>query len=118
METRAEQQTASDLSYYTGGDKNASRSQAIDDLASKYFNDGVGGSFTDRRKMAEDHFNTLDQAKLEGVNSQGNRTGPGSSGGSGAGQAKPKDPQADILGEIRKLVDTICNERLPIQVLA
>jgi hypothetical protein len=107
METRASEQTASDLSYYTGGDSRASRSQAIDDLFRKYQSDGVEGTSAELRKKAEADFNALQDSKLGGVDSQGNRTGPGSSGGSGGGQAKPKDPTSTISETVKAILDHI-----------
>jgi hypothetical protein len=101
---RAGQQTASDLSYYTGGDANASNQQAIDDLFRKYQND-IGGNPADLRKKAEDDFNALMNAKLQGVDANGNATGPGSSGGASG----PKNAGAgqDPLGQILTAVNAI-----------
>ena len=103
MEIRADQHTASDLSYYTGGDANASKSQAIDDLFRKYQND-IGGNPADLRKQAEDDFNAL--AKLQGVDANGNATGPGSSGGS-SGSVKPADPFSGISTDVKEILNFI-----------
>ena len=92
MEIRADQHTASDLSYYTGGDANASKSQAIDDLFRKYQND-IGGNPADLRKQAEDDFNA-------------NATGPGSSGGS-SGSVKPADPFSGISTDVKEILNFI-----------
>jgi len=102
---RAEQQTAKDLSYYTGGDANASRQQAIDDLFRKY-QDDMGGNRAENRKKAEDDFNALMNDKLQGVDANGNATGPGSSGGA-SGSAKPADPFSGISSDVKSILDFI-----------
>jgi hypothetical protein len=102
---RAGQQAASDLSYYTGGDANASNQQAIDDLFRKYQND-IGGNPADLRKKAEDDFNALMNDKLQGVDANGNATGPGSSGGA-SGSAKPADPFSGISSDVKSILDFI-----------
>jgi len=99
MQTRASQQTASDLSYYTGGDARASRTQAIDDLTNKYFQD-IGGNPADLRKKAEADFNSLMNGKLGGTDANGNPTGPGSSGSSGASKADPMSGINDVVKSI------------------
>ena len=104
MQTRASQQTASDLSYYTGGDSRASRSQAIDDLTNKYFQD-IGGNPADLRKKAEADFNSLMNGKLGGTDANGNPTGPGSAG---AAQAQSKsDPVTEISKKVKEIYDHI-----------
>jgi hypothetical protein len=119
METRANQQVQKDLSYYTGGDQNASKSQAIDDLFRKYQMDGVEGTPSQLRDKAAADFEGLVNSKLGGTGGTG--SGSGGSGGAGgaAGSETPKsDPMTKVLGEIRDFVKTITNDRLPIQVLA
>ena len=120
MDTRAEQQVQSDLSSYTGGDSRASKSQAIDDLFNKYQRDGVGdgGSRADLRKRAERDFEDLVK-KQKGPDSG---VAPGYDNKKGG---KPPESQESILAKILKAlggddsyVKKICNERLPIQVLA
>jgi hypothetical protein len=119
METRANQQVQKDLSYYTGGDQNASKSQAIDDLFRKYQADGVGGTPSELRTKAAADYESLVNSKLGGTGGTG--SGNGGSGGAGGapGSETPKsDPMTKVLGEIRDFVKTITNDRLPIQVLA
>jgi hypothetical protein len=117
-ELEASRQTASDLGYYTGGDSRASQAQTIDDLFRKYQQD-IGGNPADLRKKAEDDFNSLMNDKMDGTGGTASGGGSGGSGGSGKGKHEaPKNPDSGILSEIKTLVDTICNERLPIQVLA
>ena len=124
METRAAQQTSSDLSYYTEGDSNASRQQTIDDLFSKYQSD-IGGNPAALRKKAEEDYNAMVNAKLDGTG--GTASGNGGRGGGGGGSAAPKqDPVSSILskilaalgGDSKSFVQQICNDKLPISVLA
>jgi hypothetical protein len=116
METRAAQQTSSDLSYYTGGDSRASKQGAIDDLFRKYQED-VGGNPADLRKKAEEDFQKIVNDKLGGTGGTDDGSGSGGLGKGGKAEA-PKSPESGILAEIKALITTICNERLPIQVLA
>jgi hypothetical protein len=117
MQTRAQQQTARDFSFYTGGDERASLAQATNDLQSKYFRDGLSPS--EARSKAERDIQANVNQKLEGT---GGTAGGGQGGSSGAGGGgtpqPPKSAESGLLDEIKKLVEKICNERLPIQVLA
>ena len=123
MQSRASQQTASDFSYYTGGDSGASKEQTINDLTSKYRSDGV--PFAEARGKAEADFNAQMNGKLAGTGGTAGGSGSGS-GGPGGPAGKPEDPISSVLNKIlsalsaggKSYVETICNDRLPVQVLA
>ena len=125
MDTRAQQQTSSDLSYYTGGDSRASRQQTINDLFSKYNSDGVSGSPAELRAKAEADYNAIVNGKLAGTGGTAGGSGKGSGSGSGGPAAKPEDSLSSVLskiltalgGESDSFVSKI-NAKLPINVLA
>lgn len=114
MAIRASQQTASDLSNYTGGDARASRSQAIDDLFRKYQQD-IGGNPADLRKKAEDDFNKLMQDKLD--NGQGASDGSGNPGAAGGKDGGKPDPMSGISETVNNILKFM-NENLPQHALS
>ena len=102
IQTRAEQKASSNMSYYTGGDSNASFGQATQDLASKLWNDTSGLSKMDATKQAE-------QMMSEEVNKVKGPSGSSSSGGSGGGSssAAAKDPVSEAMGGVKEIVKKI-----------
>jgi hypothetical protein len=118
MDSRAQQQTSSDLSYYTGGDSRASRQQTINDLFSKYNSDGVAGSPAELRAKAEADYNAIVNGKLAGT---GGTTGGGSGSGSGAGGKAEAAKPTDSMGIVSKAVAdiyAILYKNLPIAVIS
>jgi hypothetical protein len=114
METRAGQQTASDFSYYTGGDSRASLSQAIDDLTSKYRDDGV--PFMEARGKAEADIQSSVNDKLGGTG--GTASSGGASGGAHkAESAKPSDSMGALAKAAKDIYDLLYRE-LPIKVMS
>jgi hypothetical protein len=102
MESRAEQQVNSDLSYYTGGDDRASRQGAIDALFYKYLDD-IGGNRADLRKQAEADYNALVNKKLApGADPNNPRGSAGSGGGPGG---RPHDPVSGVAETVKQILD-------------
>jgi hypothetical protein len=111
---RAQEAVASDLSYYTGGDSRASREQVLNDLTSKYRNDGV--AFGDARAKAEADYQSLVDQKMGG----GGTSGSGSSGGGvGSGTDSQKQtPQESLLDKIYGVLKNEIAKALPVQVMS
>ena len=97
-------QAISDMSYYSGGDKNASLAQATQDLASKLWKDSPSMSLSEARAEASRQLSGA-IAKKQGPSGSGS----GGKGADGKPQQSPQEAASSALSSILKLIQ----ENLP-----